>query len=197
MVKQSLKSFSFESKLNEKENNYQKHALLIEDNITYQKVMKCYLSNLGYRVEIVNTANLAIQKIRSKTFDLMITDIGLPDGPGTDVIRAARQYELNLASPLLVWSAHINNDEEKYLNLGADAILDKACSAKELEEAIQECYLITGYERKFNFKLNRLGEKFRDLIAAKSELEVMDYSPRFRSFFCEALSIIEEHMSKL
>ncbi len=182
MVKQSLKSFSFESKSNGKENNYQRHALLVDDNISNQTVMEGYLSNLRYQVEIVNTANLAIQKIRSKTFDLMITDIGLPDGPGTDVIRAARQYELNLATPLLVWSSHISNDEEKYLNLGADAILDKACSAKELEETIQECYLITGYERKFNFKLNRLGEKFRDLIEVKSDLEVMDYIPRFSIF---------------
>lgn len=196
MVKQSLKSFSFESKLNEKESNYQRPALLVDDNIINQEVMECYLSNLGYQVEIVNTANLAIQKIRSKTFDLMIIDIVLPDRPGTDVIRAARQCERNLATPLLVWSSHINNDEEKYLNLGADAILDKVCSAKELEETIRECYSITRYERKFNFKLNRLGERFRDLMELKSDLEVIDYISRFRSFFREALNVIEEHMSK-
>lgn len=149
-----------------------KLALLVEDNAINQKVMNFYLSNLGYRADIVGNANSAIEKIQSKTYDLIIIDIGLPDRPGTDVIEAVRQYQLNLATPLLVWSAHINNDEEN---------------------AIQDCCLITAYERKFNFQLNAVGEEWRILNEKKCELAAINYIEKLMLIFREALKIIEEH----
>lgn len=170
-----------------------KLALLVEDDAINQKVMNFYLSNLGYRADIVGNANSAIEKIQSKTYDLIIIDIGLPDRPGTDVIEAVRQYQLNLPTPLLVWSAHINNDEEKYRNLGADAVLEKACSDKDLEKAIQDCFLISTYERRFNFHLIALGERWRDLDGKKCELAAIDYVEKLMAFFREALKIIEEY----
>jgi CheY-like chemotaxis protein len=170
-----------------------KLALLVEDDAINQKIMNFFLSKLGYRVDTVTNANLAIEKIQSKTYDLIIVDIGLPDRPGTDVIEAVRQHQLNLATPLLVWSAHINNDDEKYRNLGADAVLEKACLAEDLENAIQDCCLISMYERKFNFQLIALGKKWRDLNEKKCELAAIDYVEKLMTFFREALKIIEEY----
>ncbi|WP_342220201.1 response regulator [Rickettsiella endosymbiont of Miltochrista miniata] len=170
-----------------------KLALLVEDDAINQKIMNFFLSNLGYRVDSVTNANSAIEKIQSKTYDLIIVDIGLPDRPGTDVIEAARQYQLNLATPLIVWSAHINNDVEKYRNLGADAVLEKACLAEDLENAIQDCFLISTYERRFNFQLISLGERWRELDGKKCELAAIDYVEKLMAFFREALKIIEEY----
>lgn len=198
MVTHSLYRSFDRIKLNEEKNTYQRDALLVENSVVSQKIMRFYLSSLGYQVEVVNNASVAIEIIKIKSFDLMIIDIGLSEASGIDVIRSVRQCNLNLTTPLLVWSSLVNNDEEKYLNLGADAILDKTCSAKVLEKTIQECHLITGYERKFNLKLNRLSNKFLDLIDIDSEVEdkdFIDHIHRFRSFFYEILSIIEEHMS--
>ena len=170
-----------------------KLALVVEDDAINQKVMNFFLSNRGYRVDSVTNANSAIEKIQSKTYDLIIVDIGLPDRPGTDVIESARQYELNLATPLLVWSAHINNDEEKYRNLGADGVLKKSCTAEDLEKAIEDCCLITTYERKFNFQLIALGERWRDLDGKKCELPAIDYVEKLMNFFHESVKIIEEY----
>jgi CheY-like chemotaxis protein len=124
---------------------------------------------------------------------LIIVDIGLPDRPGTDVIEAARQYQLNLATPLLVWSAHINNYEEKYRNLGVDAILEKSCTAEDLENAVQDCCLIASYERKFYSQLNVFGERWRELDEKKDELAAINYIEKLMTFFREALKIIEEY----
>lgn len=171
-----------------------KFALLVEDDAINQKIMNFFLSNLEYRVDGVTDANSAIEKIQSKTYDLIIVDIGLPDRPGTDVIKAARQYQLNLATALIVWSAHINKDDEKYYrSLGADAVLEKACSDEDLENTIQDCYLISTYERKFNFQLNALGERWRDLDGKKCELAAIDYVEKLMTFFREAIKIIEEY----
>lgn len=170
-----------------------KLALLVEDDAINQKVMNFYLSNLGYRADIVDNASSAIEKIQSKTYDLIIVDIGLPDRPGTDVIEAAREYQRNLSTPLLVWSAHINNAEEYYRNLGADAVIEKTCLAEDVENAIQDCCFISGYERKFNFQLNAVGQEWRALDKKKCELAAIHYSEKLMHIFRKALKIIEEH----
>lgn len=62
--------------------------------------------------------------------------------------------ELNAGTPLIVWSAFVNNsnDEEKYLAWGADAALIKWCTYKVLENKIQQCFLMPRYKRNFIYK---------------------------------------------
>lgn len=171
-----------------------KRALLVEDNVINQKVMNFYLSDLNYEVDVVNNANLAIEKIQVKTYDLMLIDIGLPGRPGIDVIEAARQFDIKLETPLLVWSAqNTKEDKEKFLKLGANAILKKNCSVEEVKNAIDDCCLSSAFERKFNNQLNILEEKCCTLDQKKYELATIEYVEEIRVVFREVLRIIEEH----
>jgi PAS domain S-box-containing protein len=66
---------------------YDKHILLVEDHIDTSKVVSLLLRQRGYHVRTVHSMTSAIEAARQERFDLVISDIGLPDGSGLDVIR--------------------------------------------------------------------------------------------------------------
>ena len=116
-----------------------KRALLVEveDYVPCQKIMIHYLQKLGYEVELAADGITAIQRVHNKVYDLIVEDLGLSGSSGKEV----RSSTLNVGTPLLVWSAYVNsNDEEKYLAWGADGVLIKVCQVKELKKAIGRCF---------------------------------------------------------
>lgn len=170
-------------------------ALLVEDNAACQRVMYCYLSNLGYQVECTGNTTTTIEKLNHKNYDLIVLDLGLPDRYGTEVIKAVRQSKLNLDSILLVWSAHIDKkDYERFLILGADSILPKPCTSDYLEALIQKCFKTPRYERKFHFQLKIIRKKYQRFLAKTIEIGDIEYANELKSIFQEAFFIIEEYL---
>lgn len=117
------------------------HGLLMEDDEACQRIMTRFLQQLNYEVDLADEGEKAIQLAQDNPYDLIIVDIRLYGMiSGKDVIQYLRNSELNASTPLIVWSAFVNrNDEEKYLSWGADRALIKWCSYKLLENTIQKC----------------------------------------------------------
>ena len=175
-----------------------RRALLVEDNVACERVMSCYVSDLGYQVDCAGNATTAIQKISSKIYELIVLDLRLPDRYGTDVLQAVRQSELNLDTILLIWSAHLNKkDHEEYLARGADSILPKPCTAAYLKKVIKKCSETPKYQRKFYFQLKLIQEKWQCFLEEATEIEEIDYFNRLKRLLYEALAIIEEHQQWL
>jgi CheY-like chemotaxis protein len=49
------------------------------------------LRRMGHEVEICSTVAAASEKVRDRQFDVILSDIGLPDRTGIDFIRTARE----------------------------------------------------------------------------------------------------------
>jgi signal transduction histidine kinase/ActR/RegA family two-component response regulator len=64
--------------------------LVVEDHETTAEVMMRLLSSLGYKVTLARDVQSAKQCVDSLPIDLVISDLGLPDGSGLDVIRHLR-----------------------------------------------------------------------------------------------------------
>jgi DNA-binding response OmpR family regulator len=139
-----------------------KRALLMEDYFPCQKIMINYLRKLNYQVDLIDNGIKAIPFIYSIPYDLIIADIRLKGGPGWKVIECVRESESNAGTPLIVWSAFVNNsnDEEKYLAWGADGALVKWCLYEELENKIQQCFLMPRYKRNFIYKFKAFQKKW-------------------------------------
>ncbi len=140
-----------------------KKALLIEDDLVCQKIMTYYLRQLDYHVDVSDDYYQAVKTISCNVYDLIIGDINLHgELLGQGIAEAAHESELNRATPIILWSAYINsNDEEKYLNGDVDAALMKTCNIQDLKKAIRKCFLTPRYEKEFRHRLKMLKQRWQ------------------------------------
>jgi CheY-like chemotaxis protein len=61
--------------------------LLVEDHPDTCRVMSKLLRSFGYSVDCADSVKSALELGDSKTFDLLISDIGLPDGSGLEIMQ--------------------------------------------------------------------------------------------------------------
>ena len=98
-------------------NTYPFKVLLVEDTPIIQIVHKRMLENLGYEVELVCSAEKALYKINTTTYDVILMDIGLPGISGIDAaveIRRQEQHGQNV--PIIVLTAY--SDKKMYQDCG-------------------------------------------------------------------------------
>lgn len=107
------------------------HAILvIEDDAAIRNVLRVLLEAEHYRVVEAETAARAVIEARSHRPDLLLVDLGLPDGDGLKVIRDVRGWS---AVPIVVLSARTMEAQKiAALDVGADDYVTKPFSAPEL-----------------------------------------------------------------
>lgn len=66
------------------------HVLLVEDHGGTAKMMKMVLTAEGHTVEMAGDVATAIELANQNHFDLLLSDLGLPDGSGHDLLRELR-----------------------------------------------------------------------------------------------------------
>lgn len=66
--------------------------LLVENHPDTLRWLTLYLEDAGHSVSAVRTIGEAIEKLRSGAHNLLLSDIGLPDGLGWDLPRAAKAF---------------------------------------------------------------------------------------------------------
>jgi two-component system KDP operon response regulator KdpE len=104
--------------------------LVIEDEPAIRNVLRVLLEGEGYRFVEADTAMRAEIEARSHKPDLLLVDLGLPDGDGLKVIRKVRQWS---PVPIIVLSARTMEEQKiAALDAGADDYVTKPFSAPEL-----------------------------------------------------------------
>jgi two-component system, OmpR family, KDP operon response regulator KdpE len=104
--------------------------LVIEDEPAIRNVLRVLLEAEGYRIIEADTAMRAEIEARSHKPDLLLVDLGLPDGDGLKVIRRVRAWS---PVPVIVLSARTMEEEKiAALDVGADDYVTKPFSAPEL-----------------------------------------------------------------
>jgi PAS domain S-box-containing protein len=91
-----------------------KHLLLIEDDLLTIKFSQELFDQAGYNLAVVSTIHEALAFAKSHSFDLIITDLGLPGLSGTELAVLFRYWErINQAPmvPIITLTAH---GEEKF-----------------------------------------------------------------------------------
>jgi two-component system, OmpR family, KDP operon response regulator KdpE len=105
-------------------------VLVIEDEPGIRAVLRVLLSAEGYRYIEADTALRAEIEARSHKPDLLLIDLGLPDGDGLKVIRRVREWS---TVPIVVLSARAMEEQKvAALDAGADDYIVKPFSAPEL-----------------------------------------------------------------
>jgi DNA-binding response OmpR family regulator len=110
--------------------------LIVEDQERLARFVKQGLMEHSYSVSWVASCAAARDALCETTFDVIVLDLGLPDGDGLDLLREWRKAGFN--EPVLILSARDTvEDRIKGLDHGADDYLPKPFSLEELMARIR------------------------------------------------------------
>jgi two-component system KDP operon response regulator KdpE len=105
-------------------------AIVIEDEPQIRRFVRAALEAEGWQVFEAGTARQGLADAGTRKPDLLVLDLGLPDGDGLDLIRDVRGWS---AVPIIVLSARVDEaDKIAALDAGADDYLTKPFGTGEL-----------------------------------------------------------------
>ena len=105
-------------------------VVIVEDDAQIRRFVRTSLEAESYRVAEAETRSRGAIETGTRKPDLLIVDLGLPDGSGVDLIRDVRAWS-NV--PILVLSARVDErDKIDALDAGADDYLTKPFGTGEL-----------------------------------------------------------------
>lgn len=105
-------------------------VLVVEDEPPMRKFIRASLSSHGYRVLEAERVAEAVALMTGHNPDIVLLDLGLPDGDGIDLTRQLREWS---RVPIIVLSARGREDDKVLaLDAGADDYLTKPFGVNEL-----------------------------------------------------------------
>lgn len=115
----------------------QKNILIIDDDRFILNVFSRILQKEGYMVDVVETGQEALEKLKTKNYDLALIDIKLPDIDGKDLV-----FKINKTVPSIVKIVITGfpsiEDATEVMDNGAVAYLVKPVKSEELVMMIKE-----------------------------------------------------------
>ncbi|RFU47775.1 response regulator [Paraburkholderia sp. DHOC27] len=109
--------------------------LLIEDHVDTAEVMAQLIRGMGHEVTVVGRVDDALAATQSATFDLVVSDVGLPDGTGLDFVKAFREHSDVPAVALTGFGT--DEDVRRCLAAGFTSHLTKPVNFSQLEQLIE------------------------------------------------------------
>ncbi len=110
--------------------------LIVEDDRALASGLKRSLTSLGYAVDHESDAADAVGLATREAYNLVVLDLGLPNGSGYDVLRAIRRNGLKTPVMILTARDHVS-EKVKALDLGADDYVNKPFALAELEARVR------------------------------------------------------------
>ncbi|MBI5535523.1 MAG: response regulator [Deltaproteobacteria bacterium] len=105
-------------------------VLIVEDEPQMRRFLRAALGSHGFKLLEASTAREAVQLATSHNPELILLDLGLPDGDGIDLTRQLREW---CTAPIIVISARgREEDKVQALDAGADDYLTKPFGTNEL-----------------------------------------------------------------
>lgn len=109
--------------------------LLVEDDHSAALLVKHFLEECDFRVDISNSVTMAISNIKFEKYSIILLDINLPDFDGFEILKFLNKNKINI--PVIVISAYSNKDLKlQAFKLGANDYMVKPIDPEELEARI-------------------------------------------------------------
>ncbi len=109
-------------------------VLLVEDHTDSRAVLSTLLNHCGCRTVTAKNFKEACARLDEMRFDILIADLGLPDGDGLELVRYARERQ-SLRSIALTGRAS-EEERSRGVQAGFDFYLTKPVDFKALRQAL-------------------------------------------------------------
>jgi len=147
-------------------------VLLIDDDLSLSRVLGYQLEQNGFDTVVVNSGIDGLAQFKEKTFDIVVTDIQMPDMSGIEVLGEIRKLDMNTVVILITAFGSIDNAIEA-CRLGADDYITKPFGQEQLLFVIEKARRLrelqldnTQLRRELKGKHN-----FSNLITNNSQME--------------------------
>jgi two-component system response regulator PilR (NtrC family) len=111
--------------------------LIVDDEPSMREMLRIVLRRDGYDVQLAETGREAINQLRQNSFDLLLSDIKMPDVSGVDVLRAAKEINRDVVAFMMTAYASTSTAVEA-MRLGAVDYFTKPFSMDELRLKIRQ-----------------------------------------------------------
>ncbi len=79
-------------------------VLVVEDDVAFGTMLKTFLEKRDYKVNLVYSADEAFRSISSTNFDLVLTDVRLPDDDGLEILKKLK--EKDASTPVIIMTSY-------------------------------------------------------------------------------------------
>jgi CheY-like chemotaxis protein len=119
----------------------QLRILIVEDQLTDRTVAIRVLQSMGYTADLAVNGLEALQALHQKHYDVLLTDVQMPQMGGLEVARQICQQWTLKERPCIiaVTSEPMSEVREQCLNVGMDECLSKPINVNELVQALRKC----------------------------------------------------------
>ena len=114
-----------------------RRVLVVDDISDVTEMIALFLKHAGYEVTTANSANKALQIAAGRSFDLIISDIGMPEMNGYELAESLRNLSDYRTTPLIAVTGYTEYDDRgRSLRAGFDAHLTKPINPSQLLDLI-------------------------------------------------------------
>lgn len=126
-----------------------KTILVIDDNLTVCLMLKSWLVKKGFNVDTISNVEEAKEMVRELPYDLILSDIKMPDADGFEFLRWIKVYDPDILVIMMTGFADIDS-AVKVMKSGAVDYISKPIEPNKLFEKIEEAFQLQENIRKNN-----------------------------------------------
>ncbi len=140
-------------------NNEIKRLLVVDDEEMIRDLLEETFSRDGFEVETVENGNDAIERIENSKYDLLISDIRLPDVSGMKILSKAQTKQPDMGVIMITAYGSIKN-AVKSLKQGAFDYITKPFNLDEIELVVQKFFEYQNLKVENQYLRSELDKKF-------------------------------------
>ena len=111
--------------------------LIVDDEeLICWALKRCLERHAEYSVYCSYTGSDALQKIMEDRYDVVITDLRLPDMSGVELIKKMKNLDIN--APIIVISAYFAQNLDEIINLGVFRCIGKPFRIEDVVSGVKE-----------------------------------------------------------
>ena len=115
--------------------------LLVEDEKNQRELYAAELRDEGYEVEEASDGKMAVEKVKSNKYDLVVLDIRMPEMDGIEALGKILSRDKKI--PIVIHTAY-SNYKSNFMTWTADAYVTKSSNLDELKNKIAEILAARG-----------------------------------------------------
>jgi len=156
--------------------------LVVDDQRTNAEMVSGLLRNLGYDVEVATNGAEALESVRDKAPDLVISDILMPQMDGYELCRRLRASPATALLPVILITSAEQTERVKGVEAGADDFLARPVNWPELFARAKRLLHVKALQDEIQQLNAKLEQRVREQVAQLERLS------RMKRFFSRAVA---------